>query len=106
MSIEIMEGMGHTSEEEQKIREQAEIDRQKGYKLVLKLNKPFKELLMGKEDLWEQCREVLIHDIYNRLYAGETPVSKDFLAGIKWCVEMIPFKVKEYDEAFSGMEDK
>lgn len=105
MSIEIMDGFTEEGKTEEQIRHEAQVEKDKLHTKTLVENKPFKDLLLGREELWEKCKDVLKSDIYDRIYfsSNDEFPTKEFLAGFKFCIELVEHKVVEYDAAFDKL---
>jgi len=69
----------------------------------LKATKCFKELLIGKEKEWEEVKKEVKSHIYTILMVGNEVVSRDFLAGIKHCIELFDARCEEFETAFTKL---
>ena len=69
----------------------------------LKEYKPFKDLLVGKEDEWKAIKT------HVGLYAFATPqlgnqaITSDFIYGIRFCLELIESRQKAFDDAYNQL---
>lgn len=80
-----------------------EAENRKRLEKQLKATKPFKELLIGKEAEWSEVKNGIKDHIYSILMVGNEIVSRDFLSGIKHCIELIDERCNEFDDAFTKL---
>lgn len=88
-------------ENEAEIQRQAEI--QKGLKKTLDLCKPYKELVTSNPKSWEDVKEAITKEVYRLIEVGNEYISRDFLAGVKHCQELIDARVEQFDKAFEAL---
>lgn len=104
MSYETDEQFTNEQDAEQAEAEaQARADKARMIKLQLEKGKPFKDLLKDKSKEWELVKSSVKEDIYNLIMVGNDVVTRDFLAGIKHCLDVIETRVKEFDHAFEQL---
>lgn len=90
-------------EEATKEQEAINVGMRKELEKQLKATKPFKELLLGKDKEWEEAKNEVKAHIYSILMVGNEVVSRDFLAGIKHCIELFDARCEEFDSAFAKL---
>ena len=94
------------NEEMQEALEEANVQKTKMLEKQLKATKCYKELLVGKEKEWEAVKEDVKSHIFSILMVGNEVVSRDFLAGIKHCVELFDARCQEFETAFAELGGK
>ena len=102
MSYETDEQYTNEIESEQaQAEEQARAEKARLIKVQLEKGKPFKDLFKDKSKEWEAVKASVKEDIYNLIMVGNEVVTRDFLAGIKHCLDVMETRVKEFDHAFA-----
>ena len=91
------------SKEELEFESKAKAERMQAMKKALEAGKPFKDLLLGREKEWKEVKGLISTHVYDILMVGNEIITRDFLAGIKHCVELIDTRIKECDSAFEAL---
>ena len=105
MSLETDGMFNDFTDEEQEIadavRKEEEAKRIKAEREFLVENRCFKDLIMGREEAWEAVKDNMALYCFRLPEIGNEVISKDLLVGIRFALEMIDARVKQWDETFA-----
>ena len=102
MSLELMDGFTDTKKSAEELKEEiAEKDKKR--REDLKKFQPIAELIKGKEKAWEGTKSIIKDWVYTNLMVGHEVVSRDFLAGIKFAIEIIDERYKTFETSFNEL---
>ena len=87
----------------EEIQKQMQADRVKAIKSSLEKTKPFKDFITGREAEWEKLKDLIGLTAYQLPAIGNDLITKDFIAGIRYCTELIDGRVQEFNKAFEEL---
>lgn len=102
MSLELMDGFTDTKKSEEELREEI-AQKDKKRREDLKKYKYIAELIKGREKAWEGTKDIVKDWVYANLMVGHEVVSRDFLAGIKFAIEIIDERYKTFETSFNEL---
>lgn len=83
-------------------RAKALIEKRKADEKFLNECKCFKDLLLGKEKEFKDCKDYIVHYMFNLMQLGG-PINADFVAGVRMCLEMLEELPGKWDNTFSRL---
>lgn len=89
--------------EAEQARLKAEAERVKLEREFLLKNKCFKDLILGREDIWEACKDNIALYAFRLPEVGNDVVTKDVLAGMRFCLEYIDGRRTGWDDIFKKL---
>lgn len=89
-----------TEQEEKEYAERALFEKTQALKKQLETGKCFKDLILGREALWEAVKKEMMEYTYRHLVLGNDTITKDFLCGIKFFPDVVDARIIEFDQAF------
>ena len=87
-------------EQDDLLEEKARVEKAQAVKSSLEKCKPFKDFITGKEAEWEKVKDLIGLTAYQLPAVGNEIITKDFIAGIRYCTELIDGRVQEFNKAF------
>lgn len=87
----------------EEVQERIKGERTKAVKSSLEKTKPFKDFITGKEAEWEKVKDLIGLTAYQLPAIGNEFITKDFIAGIRYCTELIDGRVQEFNKAFEEL---
>lgn len=69
----------------------------------LKEYKPFKDLLMGKDNEWKAIKDHIGLYAFRLPMVGNETITADFISGIRFCLELIDERYKAFDNAYNQL---
>ena len=102
MSLELMDGFSGTTKTEDEVKSEIEA-KDKVRRENLKKFRPIADLIKGREKDYEGTKEIIKDWVYENLMVGHEVVSRDFLAGIKFAMEIIDERYKTFETSFNEL---
>lgn len=102
MSQMFAQATDEQSEVEREIRAKAKREKREANEKFLNECKCFKDLLLGKEKEFKDCKDYIVHYMFNLMQLGG-PINADFVAGVRMCLEMLEELPGKWDNTFENL---
>lgn len=90
------------NQEAEEAKRKAEHEKRKANEKFLNECKCFKDLLLGKEKEFAECKDYIIKYMFNLIQLGG-PINADFVAGVRMCLEMLEELPGKWDRTFENL---
>lgn len=90
------------SQEAQEAKAKALAEKRKVDEKFLNECKCFKDLLLGKEKEFKECKDYIVHYMFNLMQLGG-PINADFVSGVRMCLEMLEELPGKWDNTFERL---
>lgn len=84
------------------LRRKASLEKRKANEKFLNECKCFKDLLLGKEKEFAECKDYIIKYMFGLIQLGG-PINADFVAGVRMCLEMLEELPGKWDRTFENL---
>lgn len=90
------------NEEIAEVKRKAVLEKRKANEKFLNECKCFKDLLLGKEKEFKECKDYIVNYMFNLIQLGG-PINADFVAGVRMCLEMLEELPGKWDRTFENL---
>lgn len=102
MNRDYAEMLDAEAKEVEQAKVNAQSEKRKADEKFLKQTKCFKDLLIGREEIYEDCKDYLIKYFFSNVDFGK-PITADFLIGARYVLDMFTEISEKWGETFKEL---